>query len=287
MRLCFHFENTSVAFHRENLTGLMRATEVWRMETTQVETHQSVLKVHLDDRRKRNTRFSLRSFAKHLEMSPGQLSSLMNGKKNLTAKQAVKIIEKLNLSEQEALDLMREMHPKLRILSPPPPSTQILSEDEFKLISSWEHFAILSLGKIRDNEATPAWIAAALALDLVTAENAFRRLTRLGLIKIKDGHFRQTTKPLVTTTEIPSAAIREHHRQNLLLAAQKIESVPVEEREFTAITMAVNPRRMEKAKKMIREFKQKVCDELETTNCTEVYTLSIQLFPVTARGGRT
>ncbi len=264
------------------MTGIGAVTQTWRMETA----YQSVLRSHLDDRRRRNSRFSLRSFAKHLEISPGQLSSLINGKKNLTAKQAVKIIEKLNLSEQDALDLMRELHPKLRALSPPSPSTQLLSEDEFRLISSWEHFAILSLGKVRENRATPEWIASALAIDLPTATVAFQRLKRMGLIRLKDGHFRQTTKPLITTTEVPSSAIREYHRQNLLLAAQKIESVPVEEREFTSITMAVNPRRMEKAKKIIREMKQKVCDELETSDCTEVYTLAIQLFPVTAPGGR-
>lgn len=210
----------------------------------------------------------------------------MNGKKNLTPKQAAKIIEKLNLTEQESLDLIREMHPKLAQFEKPADQSQVLSDDEFRLISSWEHFAILSLSKIKTNQATSRWIANALAIDVEAAEAALQRLIRMGLLKVEAGTFRQTTRPLTTATDIPSRAIRDYHQQNLMIASRKLESVPVEERYFGSITMAVNPRKLSKAKKMIEEMKQKVCDELETANPSEVYTLAFQLFPLTIKGGQ-
>lgn len=248
-----------------------------------MQLHQTILNTHLSDRKRRNSQFSLRSFAKLLEISPGQLSSLMNGKKNLTTKQAVKIIEKLNLGEDESLDLIRGLHPKLKDLKTDGPGEHILSEDQFKLISSWHHFAILSLGHVRDNQASALWISNRLGIDPTSAQLAFERLQRLGMIAIKGDRFRQSTTPLNTPHEVPSRVIRDYHHQNLRLAAEKLESVPVEAREFTAITMAVDPRKMNRAKKMIAEFKRRLCKELETREATEVYTLALQLFPLTVQ----
>ncbi len=243
--------------------------------------YRSVLSAHLSDRQRKNSRFSLRSFAKQLDISPGQLSSLINGRKNLTTNQAVKIIEKLELTEQESSDLLRGLHPKLQATVNKTSERYLLSDDEFRLISDWHHFAILSLGKIRNNEANPKWIAYQLGIDVSTAHAAFQRLERLRFISIKDGQFRQTTKPIMTTTEVPSRAIRDYHQQNLKLASEKLESVNMQSREFTSMTIAIQPRNLTKAKKMIRDFNQKICDELETKQPTEVYTLAIQLFPLT------
>lgn len=246
--------------------------------------YRSVLATHLSERQRKNARFSLRSFAKQLEMSPGQLSGLMNGKKNLTTKQAVKIIEKLELTEQESFDLLRGLHPKLQSKNSKNPDFHVLADDEFRLISDWQHFAILSLGRIRNNEATPRWIADQLGIDVSMAHAALSRLERMGLIEIRDGSFRQTTKPLTTTTEIPSRAIRDYHQQNLKLASEKLESISIDAREFTSVTMAIHPRNLPKGKKMIREFAQKICDELETKQPSEVYTMAVQLFPLTKPG---
>ncbi len=248
-----------------------------------MEVHQSILVNHLASRKRRNSQFSLRSFAKVLEISPGQLSNLMRGKKNLTTKQAVKIIEKLNLSEEESMDLIRGLHPKLKNIAHDIQDEHILADDEFKLISNWHHFAILSLANVRGNQASPSWISTRIGIDPLSAQLALERLLRLKMIEIKNGKFRQITRPLNTKSDIPSRVIRDYHQQNLRLASEKLESVPVDLREFSAITMAVDPKKMSKAKKMISEFKQRLCKELETKDATEVYTLSMQLFPLTVQ----
>jgi plasmid maintenance system antidote protein VapI len=252
-----------------------------------MELHQTILTTHLTDRKRRNSQFSLRSFAKLLEISPGQLSSLINGKKNLTTKQAVKIIEKLNLSEEDSLDLIRGLHPKLKDLKVESLEENVLTEDQFRMISNWHHFAVLSLGSVRDNQATAKWVSDRIGIDPTSAQLVLERLARLEMIEIKNGKFRQSSKPLNTKTEIPSRVIRDYHHQNLRLAAEKLENVAVELREFSAITMAVDARKLAKAKKMINEFKQRLCKELETREATEVYTLSMQLFPLTIQENAT
>jgi hypothetical protein len=45
--------------------------------------------------------------------------------------------------------------------------------------------------------------------------------------------------------------------------------------------MAIDPRKMEEAKRRIEEFKNQMADLLTEGNCKEVYQLNIQFFPLT------
>lgn len=79
-----------------------------------------------------------------------------------------------------------------------------------------------------------------LDIDPVSAMEAFLRLQRLELIIVEKNSFKQSTVQLTTTTCVPSSAIRKYHKKNLDLATEKIDTEPIERREFSAITMAVN-----------------------------------------------
>lgn len=246
-----------------------------------MEHYRSLLMRELSSRKSKNPRFSLRAFAKFLEMSPAQLSLLINGKKNLTSKQASKIIERLDLTTGDAFNLLSSTTPYLKKLKLELPELHYLPEEEFNLISDWIHFAILSLSKIKNNKPNANWIAKKLGIDSLKAMEAFMRLQRLGLITVDQSGFKQSTAQLTTTTDIPSASIRRYHKTNLDLAKEKLDSEPLERREFSAITMAVNPKKMKKIRKLIDEFTQLIHNELEDDRASEVYTLSIQLFPLT------
>lgn len=158
---------------------------------------------------------------------------------------------------------------------------QELTTDEFRLISNWIHFAILSLSYLKDNKASCQWISKKLNIPKSDVEPAFRRLEKLGLVEIRGTQFVQTSKPLTTTTDIPSDAIKMHHKQNLEKALNKLDSVDVLEREFSSITLPINFADMKKAKGMINEFKKKLYKELKCDDPTDVYTLSLQFFPLT------
>lgn len=173
----------------------------------------------------------------------------MSGRKKLTPKLASKIIDTLDLDHDSYSSLIEEMVPHPRKAKVNLPELQILPEDEFKLISDWVHFAILSLAHVKRNSADLNWIAKKLLISPKAAKEAFQRLQKMGLIQNQGSGFIQTSKPLTTTADIPSSVIREYHKQNLNLASSKIESVAVAKREYSAITMAVDPKKLAKAKK--------------------------------------
>lgn len=239
--------------------------------------YRTFLKEELEKRRQANSLYSLRAFSRQLRMSPAQLSQIMSGKRPLTAKAAFRVAEILNLSPLETTSFIESTLQAGAMADAGP--TEI-KEEEFQLVADWYHLAILSLSELRNHRADPRWIAGQLGITVSQASEALQRLHRLKIIEIKGGKIRQIMKPIKTTSDIPSAAIQIYHRQNLDKAKEKLETVPVADREYSTITMAVSRKNLPKAKKMILDFKRKLCGLLEQGEKQAVYSLAIQLFPV-------
>lgn len=244
------------------------------------DTLRSRLSTELDARKRRNPYYSLRAFARDLGIGLGSLSEVMSGKRELSNSNFQKVTNILGLSDEEKIKL-RDYKAALKAAAQTKDEHQYLAEDEFRLIADWYHLAILNLAKLRANRASADWIADRLQIETYQALDSLERLQRLNLLKIEKGKLVRTARPLSTTHDLPSAAIRKHHSQNLLLAEKSLSKDPVEVREFASVTMAVNPRHLPKVKELLTKTRKKVADLLEDEDALEVYTLSFQLFPLT------
>ena len=80
-----------------------------------------------------------------------------------------------------------------------------------------------------------------------------------------------------------SQALRISHRQSIEQALLALNEFPIELRDITSITMAIDLKRLPLAKKIIKEFRLKMSDVLEKGDQSEVYNLNIQLLPVSRR----
>lgn len=126
------------------------------------------------------------------------------------------------------------------------------------------------------------WMAQRLDLSSVEIRSAIERLERLGLLTEKNGKLVPTQKQLTTTHDIESAALQRSHKQSLEQAIETLDSVPVELRDITSMTMAIDLKRIPQAKAMIKKFRREVCDLLESGDSkSEVYNINIQLVPIT------
>jgi Mn-dependent DtxR family transcriptional regulator len=240
---------------------------------------QSLLLNELTERKNRNPAYSLRALARDLGISVTALSDVLAGKRQFSRKNVSKVISALHLSP-EVLQRLDARSPCRRI----PRSEQermLLEEDHFRLIADWYYLAILNLAKIRHNKAQPSWIAERLGLEMGEVKEALDRLRRLKLLTIKNGKLVRIGLLLETTRDIPSAAIRRHHLENLRLAENSLLNDPVHAREFSSTTVNVNVRNLRKAKDLLMKAKQRVAKMLDDQHASEVYTISFQLFPLT------
>ena len=241
-----------------------------------------LLKIELDRRKRNNPAYSLRSFAAYLEVSPATLSQIISGKRGVSFKKLNMLMDKLGLTPKEQSRAIRMLKRK----KSEPQRETVLKDDQFRLISDWFHYAILSLGELSESKSDPRWIASRLNIKVEQANDALMRLERLGIIEIKEGRFRQVADPLNTTSDIPSNSIRRYHKGVLGLAQDRIDRIPVEQRHYTTMTMAVNSKHLAEAKRLTQEYKDDMANLMEDGVADDVYQLSIQLFPLTFKGSK-
>jgi len=242
--------------------------------------YRKILKRTLSERKMRNPLYSMRSFARDLDISVTALSQVLSCKRDFSLKNMKKVSKQLCWSPaqiEQVLDLikphMRNSERDEKILE--------LQEDMFSLISEWYYLAILTIAKQPNAMARPDLLAEKLGIKPGLVETALERLVRLKLIEIIDDKLIRTSESIRTGLDIPSASIRKYHTQNLNLAQHSLENVPLELREVSSMTMNIDPEQMEMAKKMIIDFKRKFTKVMEKGEPQDAYTLAIHFFPAT------
>ena len=202
-----------------------------------METSASLLRQEFEKRKGSNPNFSLRSFARWLNVSPAQLSQMMSGKRPVTFSTMRKICDRLGLSPSEWSDIALSILAEKKITTSNDFKFKTLEEDKFKLIADWYHLAILSLTKTKGASGDTRWIARRLGITSETASDAVRRLVRLNLLQLKP-EFKQIGDPFEVSSEVPSPTIRRYHQQMMQIMSEKIETVPNHLREFQSITQS-------------------------------------------------
>lgn len=235
-------------------------------------------------RHHRNPSFSLRAFARFLGVAPGPLSEILGRKRQLSVRQAELIAKRLGFTEMEKGHFLAlvENHsassPEL-----PPIRYRRIAADNFAVVADWYHLALLSLFETRGFQSDEAWMARRLGISLLQVRSALERLERLHLCEKRAGAWVITEVGGTSTPGVPSEAIRSFHRQNLERAISIQEQVPMEERDFTSMTIALDPSKLAIAKKRIKRFRRSLSKLMESGGKTEVYQLNIQLMPVTIK----
>lgn len=254
------------------------------MEEKFIEPHHWLEAEYLA-RRQRNPSYSLRSFARTLDLPSGRVSQLLSRKRNFTPSLGKKIALRLNYDPLKTHQLIASISQARTLPTASEDTYSTLDMDQFQSIADPIHFALLSLVETDDFQSTPKFIAARLGISAVEARAAIERLVRVGLLKNNEGKITLANSPGLTTThDIQSSALQHAHAKTLEHAAASLEAVAVELRDITSITMAIDPDRLPEAKKKLRSLRRELCAHLEGGKKSEVYRLNIQLVPVTKRG---
>jgi uncharacterized protein (TIGR02147 family) len=220
--------------------------------------------------KKRNSSYSLRAYASRLGIAVSALSELMNHKRPLTEKMALKILNGLGHSDDFANQLIKSKD-----------YDRSLSINAFQVISDWYYFAILSLAEIEDFSIDKKWISQRLNISTKQAADAVVKLRSLEmLVQREDGQWIASGLQFKVPGEISSSAVKNHTDQSLELARESLYRDQLEKRDFSTITMAIDPDKLPEAKRIIKSFKKKISKVLETGKKREVYKLAVQLFPL-------
>lgn len=253
----------------------------------------AILRRVLLERIGRNPSYSLRAFARNLGVSHAYMSMLLSGKRRIPVHQAIRFSQLAGLPEdqrnalvaasrQAALERLPTTESKAIPRRPTPYFR--LQLDDFKMLASWYHIAILEMLELGDFRPEPRWIACRLGLKTSEVRAAVRRLERLGLLSTEGGRWRKTHANLEILPFRSEEAVRRYHFQLIEKAMEAMKLAGEADflrREIGAATMVVNPARLEEARRRIRRFRRSLMNYVTKGNCTELYQLNVQFFPLT------
>ncbi|OQW48575.1 MAG: hypothetical protein A4S09_04035 [Proteobacteria bacterium SG_bin7] len=272
------------------------------LRVTEFADYRAFLKAYYADARVKNPRFSYGAWAKKLHTKDtSTLTKIIKGQRDPGPRLTEQFISYFKFTENEAKyfrsmvqleKLQGESSLRLEVLdtlgrSPKSTPAKTVDTADFANISEWYSFAIRQMTKIRDFQSNTRWISKRLRFGVTEeqVQNMLNTLIRLGFLKIYNHTNTLTTgEPVDTPSDIPNSHIRKFHLQMLNNAAKSINDIPVEQREFTSLTLAFNSSRLTEAKKLIRKFKSDF-DQLMSDKTPEendsVYQFQVQFFPLT------
>jgi uncharacterized protein (TIGR02147 family) len=252
----------------------------------------------LHTKRARNRGLSLRAWSRQLGYkNPSYLASVLKGARTLKPSLAARVSKTLTLDERsrsyfEAL--------VLRAVAKTEAESKVCEEllqaavrgrkaeqmrlDQFRLIASWYHLAILEMFSLSDFQSDPKWIARRLGggVSSKTVRSTIHRLLRLGLLqKEANGAPKRADVEPHFGDSVSSAAIRAHHLQMIEKAKQALNETPLEERDIRGSAFVFSRSRLSRAREIIQKFHQEMRALEGPASDNEVYRINTQFFPIT------
>ncbi len=196
-----------------------------------------IIKHSLEELKKINKSFSMRSLAKALDISPGYLSKIINGKKNFPEEKLealVKILRMDNLTRDE-LEISLAVN-RLDSTGGEKLREKLKSEDKLYfskyeekgegdqwLLEKWYRFEIWSLLDLKTFSENPNLIANELGLKEITVEKTLKDLAERGYIELlPDGKIKSSEKQLRFTGTRFSNVISSYQDNMIQLARKEL-----------------------------------------------------------------
>ncbi|MDP7321417.1 MAG: TIGR02147 family protein [Bacteriovoracaceae bacterium] len=264
------------------------------------EQYIQMLKTELGNRQSGNTNYSLRAFARDINLEAPRLSMILNSKKGLSVDKASEIVSHFSwaINDKEAfINFVQAAHgrsKKDRLLGKEnikehykkrTESIEKFVEDKlFKQIAEPIHYLIIEALKLNETEPTIEGLNLVINYPKTEIEEAVLRLESLDLLNIKNNVIDIKEYIINSGGKIPSMALRKHHSIQLQSAIKAINEQDVNTRALSSLTIAIPKEIIPEIFEKISEFRREINEYIinhENQNKTDVYCLSSQFFKLT------
>lgn len=165
-----------------------------------------------------------------------------------------------------------------------------LQQAELKLLENWWIPAVRAYLELNGGIVNIKKIAKDLCPPITEeqAVEAIEILKEVGLVKnVASGRLALTDAHLTVGGQEKSAAVRHFQKQVLFLASEALETVPVNERNISTLTLSVDQACFDDLGEMLREFRRLVQKRVdESKRPDRVMQLSMAFYPVAKTNGK-
>lgn len=260
------------------------------------EDYRDYLADDFAERQKRNPTFSLRSWARMLDINPATLTRVLKKTRHISpalalrfasgchlTKKAIEYFEMLvSLNQAKTLEERAYFYEKL--IGHKKGDIKKISADKYEFYSKWYYTAIREVLQLRSFKGNFEELASCLtpAIKVAEAKSAISLLVRLGLVAQNEIGEYVVCEPLITTGNTTNAiAIDGFQVEMMDRARDALDKVPIHERNFSTLTLSVSDVQYKAIVEELAEFRRKV---LEMAKATErggrVYQFNFHVFPL-------
>jgi uncharacterized protein (TIGR02147 family) len=256
------------------------------------------LKDYFQFKKSQNPKFSFRMFARKAGFSSHSiLQFLFEGKRNLSKKSVLKLIQGMNMGKKkaeffEALVFFNQSKTReeknifyeqlLKIV--PRNNVNRLQGDQFQIFKKWYISVIREMVNLRNFNDNAQWIADNVngAVSVGEVKEAFELLGKSGMIKKTPGGYALVDKNLTTDDEVNPLLIKNYHYEMIRMAIQAMDKIPGSQRDISSASFSIKKEDFDRLKKHIQLMRKELFQfQAKEGEGDLVIQVNLQLFPLT------
>ncbi len=245
----------------------------WMMSAIETSNYRMWLRELIEEKRKKNSLFSLRSLAKHLKIHPSFLSLVVNEKRHISEDLLTRICKRLKLEERDTLrmilllrmekssliDRKESLRKEIQKLSLTAPTQQDLNVIQFQAIAEWYHLPLQLLFDLDGFEWSATNAAKILGITINQVNEAIERLTTLKLIEINPaGKLTKIPGKTFIHSDFKNEALRKYNRQMMQKAILALEAQAPSERFTGFMNLALTESQLADVHQILKETMERV-----------------------------
>jgi uncharacterized protein (TIGR02147 family) len=262
-----------------------------------MQAPHEILKRHFERKKERRPSYSLRALARDLDISPAQISRILNGKRGLSTEMIDRMIGVLDIENVDAAELGRSIlvHSSVSkkvdenmVTELPSKNIPLKYEDAppqyLNLFKKWYYFAVLNLVEVEDFELDFEKIALRLGLKKEQVVEAWDLLLEIGCVQVKDERWVRKKVMVAHQNTKSSETKRQYYKDVLTKAIEALEQTGQEDFEKRLInggTLAVNSENLKKGMNHINRSIGEAIQIMQEGPKDQVYQISLAIFPYT------
>jgi uncharacterized protein (TIGR02147 family) len=243
---------------------------------------RAFLEQELARRNSANPSYSLRAFARDMDVDSSFLSKLLNGKRSMTARTIMSLAPRLALAETDIQTFVQKANVRRRRHYVGTQDGQVFQEiEDHKCLQSleWYHLVILEMVSCKNFEANATWIAERLPVTADQAQQALDTLISHGVLSQHEGGVWRNELNNHTMSGIKVPRAQQVKKQ---IYEQALAIIPQGVGTHSTMTVAISESRYQEAVERITRFRRELSQFLhEPEDREKVYQILISLFPVT------
>lgn len=239
--------------------------EAWRM--TESPYYLELLNSEFERRKSSRQHYSLRQYATDLGIQAPTLSNVLRGLRPFPWRKAKHVAQKLQMPENDFQRFITSIHKDVSLVdlnaAAIVPSKTLNLFAYSRIIENWEYFAILNYFTVQEFDQDPKVMALRFSLSEERISDAIKLLMECGLLKSENGRISRTTAFVNTSEDVRSETLQNAHRQEMQFIQEKIKNLDPLLRDISSITFSGSSQKIKQAKRLIRNFRQKLSHLME------------------------